>query len=87
MRDEFHQWLNYGFDLLNVWSRHLMPHHLRASGRMHYEPSTTRERPYDSGGSVKRYSIAPHGHWMTQTFVASASPMRPSLAECCRTAQ
>jgi len=48
---------------LAVWSRHLMVHHLRESGRMRYGPGSTWERPHDSGvpriksGAGWRYNI------------------------------
>nr|WP_246027531.1 DDE-type integrase/transposase/recombinase [Novosphingobium umbonatum] len=38
------------FMRLGVWSRHLMVHHPRKSGRMRYGTDSTRERPHDRGG-------------------------------------
>jgi 3-oxoadipate enol-lactonase len=36
-------------DALGVWSRSLMVHYPCRNGRMHYGPSSSRERQHDSG--------------------------------------
>src|SRR5829696_1339623 len=39
--------------LLDVWSRGLMEHSSHRNGGMRYGPSSSRERPHDSGGASR----------------------------------